>query len=219
MEKKKKIMLAVLAVMVLTVASVTCYYWYMDSHYVRTDDARVDGEIIKVSPQISGKISDVYVAEGDSVKEGDIIARQVDLTLAPGSNLDLSVIKSPAAGTVIKKIGNAGEVGVPGQPIVMVADLNSVYITTNVEETEIHKVKTGQLVEFSIDSAPGVDFTGKVISIGEATTSIFSLLPAQNTGGNYTKVIQRIPVKISIDDYKGCRLLPGMNAVVKIHVK
>lgn len=219
MEKKKKLMLAVLAAMVLTLAAVTGYYWYMNSRYVRTDDARVDGSIIKVSPQISGKISDIYVEEGDDINEGDIIARQVDFNLAPGANLDLSVIKSPVAGTIIKKIGNAGEVGVPGQPVAMVANMNSVYITANVEETEIHKVKAGQFVLFSIDSFPGVDFTGKIISIGGATVSVFSLLPSQNTGGNFTKVVQRIPVKISIDDHKNCRLLPGMNAIVKIHVR
>ncbi|MCL6635610.1 MAG: efflux RND transporter periplasmic adaptor subunit, partial [Peptococcaceae bacterium] len=112
-----------------------------------------------------------------------------------------------------------GEVGVPGQPIVMVADLNSLYITANVEETDLHKVRVGQKVEFTVDSFPGVRFDGRVISIGEATVSTFSLLPAQNTGGNFTKVVQRIPVKISIRDYQGRRLLPGMNAVVRIYVR
>lgn len=219
MDKKKKIMIIVFAAMVLTLVCVTGYYWYMRSHYVRTDDARLDGTIVKISPQISGKISDMAVAEGDNITEGAIVARQVDFTLTPGSNLDLSVIKSPVSGTVIKKIGNVGEVGVPGQPIVMVADLKSLYITANIEETELHKVKPGELVEFTVDAFPGKHFTGSVISMGEATTSTFSLLPSSNTGGNFTKVVQRIPVKIGIKDYQGCRLLPGMNAVVKIHIK
>ncbi|MHB1044266.1 MAG: HlyD family secretion protein [Eubacteriales bacterium] len=219
MDKKKKIMIIVFAAMVLTLVCVTGYYWYMRSHYVRTDDARLDGTIVKISPQISGKISDMAVAEGDNITEGAIVARQVDFTLTAGSNLDLSVIKSPVSGTVIKKIGNVGEVGVPGQPIVMVADLKSLYITANIEETELNKVKPGELVEFTVDAFPGKHFTGSVISMGEATTSTFSLLPSSNTGGNFTKVVQRVPVKISIKDYQGLRLLPGMNAVVKIHVK
>ncbi|KJS16469.1 MAG: hemolysin D [Peptococcaceae bacterium BRH_c4b] len=219
MDKKKKIMLAVLGAMVVTLLAVSGYYWYMSSHYVQTDDARVDATIVKVSPQISGKITEMYVAEGDSIKEGDTIARQVDFTLAKGANLDMAVIKTPVSGTVVKKIGNVGEVGVPGQPLAMVADLNSVYLSANIEETELNKVRSGQFVDFNVDAFPGVNFTGEVTSIGEATNSVFSLLPTQNTGGNYTKVVQRIPVKIAISDYKGCRLLPGMNAIVKIHLK
>lgn len=219
MDKKKRIMIIVFAAMVLSLVCVTGYYWYMRSHYVRTDDARVDGTIVKISPQISGKISDMSVAEGDNITEGAIIARQVDFTLTPGANLDLSVIKSPVSGTVIKKIGNVGEVGVPGQPVVMIADLKSLYISANIEETELHKVKAGQFVEFTVDAFPGKHFTGTVTSIGEATASTFSLLPSSNTGGNFTKVVQRIPVKISVKDYQGSRLLPGMNAVVKIHVR
>ncbi len=219
MEKKKKIMLAVLGTMVVTLVVVSGYYWYMNKHYVKTDDARVDATIVKVSPQISARITDVYVDEGDNVKEGDTVARQVDFTLASGVNLDMAVIKSPVSGTVVKKIGNVGEVGIPGQPVAMVADLKSVYITANVEETELHKVKPGQFVDFTIDAFPGVDFSGEVMSIGEATNSVFSLLPTQNTGGNFTKVVQRIPVKIAINDYQGFGLLPGMNAIVKIHIK
>lgn len=217
--KKKAILYAVLASMIITLAGVTLFYWYKGNHYIDTDDARVDGAIVRISPQISGKIKEVYVADGDMVKEGTIIARQYDFTLKPGENLDLSVIKSPIAGTVIKKIANTGEVGVPGQPIAMVADLNGLYITANIEETKLHKVRAGQKVAFTIDAFPGVKFSGQVLSIGEATVSTFSLLPALNTGGNYTKVVQRVPVKIGIMGYQGQRLLPGMNAVVRIHIK
>ncbi|NLI14452.1 MAG: HlyD family secretion protein [Peptococcaceae bacterium] len=217
--KKKAILYVVLAAMIFSLSGVTLYYWYKNSHYVDTEDARVDGTIVKISPQISGRISEIYVAEGDYVKEGAIIARQVDYQLTSGLNLDLAVVKSPISGTVIKKIGNVGEIGTPGSPVVMVADLKSLYITANIEETELYKVKPGQNVDFTIDSIPGVDFSGQVVSIGEATVSTFSLLPSQNTSGNFTKVVQRVPVKIGIKSYQGQRLLPGMNAVVRIYIK
>jgi len=217
--KKKAVLYVVLAAMVVSLAGVSFYYWYKNSHYVETEDARVDGSIVKVGPQISGMIAEINVAEGDLVKEGAIIARQVDFNLKQGDNLDLSVVRSPLTGTVIKKIGNVGEVGVPGQPVVMVADLNSLYITANIEETKLHRLRTGQNVDFTIDSIPGVKFNGQVVSIGEATVSTFSLLPSMNTGGNFTKVVQRIPVKIGIDKYQGQRLLPGMSAFVRIHIK
>ncbi len=217
--KKKAILYVVLAAMIFSLAGVTLYYWYKSSHYVDTEDARVDGAIVKISPQISGRISEMNVAEGDFVKEGAIIARQVDYQLTSGLNLDLAVIKSPLSGTVIKKIGNVGEIGSPGSPVAMVADLKSLYITANIEETDLYKVKTDQNVDFTIDSIPGVKFSGQVISIGEATVSTFSLLPAQSTSGNFTKVVQRIPVKIGIKSYQGQHLLPGMNAIVRIYIK
>lgn len=217
--KKKAILYVVLAAMVFSLTGVTLYYWYRNSHYVDTEDARVDGTIVKISPQISGRISEINVAEGDYVKEGAIIARQVDYQLTSGLNLDLSVIKSPISGTVIKKIGNVGEIGAPGSPVAMVADLKSLYVTANIEETKLYKIKAGQNVDFTIDSIPGVKFSGQVVSIGEATVSTFSLLPSQNTGGNFTKVIQRIPIKVGIKNYQGQRLLPGMNAIVRIYIK
>lgn len=217
--KKKAILYVVLAAMIFSLTGVTLYYWYKNSHYVDTEDARVDGTIVKISPQISGRISEMNVAEGDYVKEGAIIARQVDYQLTSGLNLDLSVIKSPISGTVIKKIGNVGEIGAPGSPVAMVADLKSLYVTANIEETKIYRIKAGQNVDFTIDSIPGVKFSGQVISIGEATVSTFSLLPSQNTGGNFTKVVQRIPVKIGIKSYQGQHLLPGMNAIVRIYIK
>jgi len=218
-DNKKLMMIVVLIAGILTICGVTAYYWYMAFHYVKSDDARVDATMVSISPQISGKIAEIYVNEGDTINQGALIARQLDLTLSSGANLDMAVIKSPISGTVIKKIGNVGETGIPGQPVVMVADISSTFITANIEETELSKVKPGQAVDFSVDAFPGVKFAGQVNSIVNATTSTFSLLGSSNTGGNYTKVVQRIPVKINIKDLQGCKLMPGMNAIVKIHVK
>jgi len=217
--KKKGLFIGVLAAMIVTLAGVTGYYWYKNTYYVETEDASVTGTIVKVSPQVTARLIEINVDEGVTVQAGDIIARQDDITLPAATSVDLTVIKAPVKGTILKKIGNVGEVGTPGQAVVMMADLSNLYITANVEETDMHKVKLGQKVDFTIDSIPGVKFNGEVYSLGEATVSTFSLLPAQNTGGNFTKVVQRIPVKISIKSTQGQRLLPGMNAVVRIHVR
>lgn len=211
-------MLAVTAVILLTMAGVAGYFWYMQINYVVTDDARIDGTIVSISTQITGKITDIYVQEGDMVREGQNIIRQTDLSLSSGTNIDLSVIKSPISGTVINKSGHVGEIGTPGYPIMMLADLKNLYVTAEVEETDLTKIKPSQTVEFTVDAFPGVHFTGQVISLSKATVSTFSLLPAKNTGDNFTKVVQRIPVKININDYQGCQLVPGMNVTVKIHV-
>jgi multidrug resistance efflux pump len=217
-KKKKRLMIAIAGITVLMLASVAAYYGYMKIHYVTTDDARIDGTIVSVSTQITGKISDIYVQEGDLVRAGQNIIRQADLSLAASANIDLAVVKSPINGTVIKKIGNVGEIGTPGYPILMLADLKNLYVTAEVDETELAKIKPKQIVDFTVDAFPGVDFTGQIISTTKATVSMFSLFPSKNTGDNFTKVVQRIPVKISINDYQGCALLPGMNATVRVHV-
>lgn len=185
------LMTAVITLMVLSISSVTAYYWYMQAHYLKSNDARVDGNITNISPQITSKITAIYVAEGDRVQVGNIIARQLDLGLTQGANIDLTVMKSPVAGTVINKISNVGEVSSPGQPVVMVCDITNLFVTTDIEETELRKVHAGQEVEFTVDAYPKVKFSGQVVSIADASVSTFSLLPASNTGGNYTKVVQR----------------------------
>lgn len=216
--KKKKIYL-VLAAMVITLGAVSFYYWYQNANYVSTEDARVDGTIIKVSPQVSGRIIELPVEENQTLQQNELIGRLSDLTLSPGTNLDLAMIKAPISGTVVKKIGHVGEMGVPGSPVVMMADLGQLYITANIEENLLDKIKAGQVVEYTIDSFPRYKFEGKVLSIGEAANSVFSLLPQQNSSNSFTKITQRIPVKISIQDYQNQRLRPGMSAVVKIHIK
>lgn len=218
LDVKKRKFAFVLLIMVITLVSVSLYYWFENKYYVYTDDARVDGDIIKVSPQITGRILELAVKEGQYLKADDYIGRQSDVNLASGSNLDLSFIKAPVNGTVIKKTAHVGEIGAPTAPVVMMADLNQLYITANVEEDKLHRVKEGQLVEYTIDSVPKVKFQGYVISVGDAANSVFSILP-QSTGNSFVKITQRIPVKISIDDYHNQCLLPGMNAIVKIHVR
>jgi multidrug resistance efflux pump len=74
-----------------------------------------------------------------------------------------------------------------------------------------------QTVDVYVDSFPGTALTGKVDQIGLATAGTFSLLPTSNTTGNYTKVTQVIPIKISLDGYRGLGLVPGMSVSIRIH--
>lgn len=217
--KQKKNIYIVLALLVISMLGVTLYYWYNNTYYVRTEDAKVDGAIVRVSPQVTGRVLSINVEEGERVVAGQALARLDDTLMPPGSNPDLAVVRAPADGVIIKKIGNTGEMASPGQTLAMLLDPYSLYITANVEETKIWSVKPGQMVDVTVDAIPGQKFTGKVEKIGEASLSTFSLLPATNTSGNFTKVIQRIPVKIVVEDLKGHQFLHGANAYVKIHIK
>ncbi|MFZ5646837.1 MAG: HlyD family secretion protein [Bacillota bacterium] len=218
MTKKRNIYI-VLAVMMASLLGITGYYWYNNTYYVKTEDARLEGTIARVSPQASGKIISIYVGEGDRVVSGQAIARLDDTALQAGANPDLAVARAPMDGIIIKKIGNIGEMAAPGQPLVMMLDPYSLYVSVNVEETKLKPVRPGQKVDVSVDAIPGVVFPGRVERIGEASLSTFSILPSGNTSGSFTKVVQRIPVRVAIDDFKGYQIPYGANAYVKIHIK
>ena len=95
--------------------------------------------------------------------------------------------------------------------------MNNLYVTANIDETNINEVAVGQNVDIYVDAFPNQTLKGTVQQIGLATAGTFSLLPSSNTTGNYTKVTQVVPVKISIDDNTGTAIVPGMNVTVRIH--
>ena len=217
MNKKRKIlMIVILIVMIGALSGIGYYYWYNNNYFVSTEDAKVTGDLIKVSPQISGKLLEFNVEEGDSVSQDEILGRQ-EMANLPDTSVDQSIIRSPISGIVIKKVGNIGEIEAAGQTLAMIIDPQKLYINANIEETKLGKVKQGQTVDITIDQIEGKIFTGKVKYVGKASESTFSMLPT-STSGTFTKVVQRIPVKIEFDKINS-ELLPGTNAIVKIHIK
>ena len=216
MDKKRKILITIGIVMIAALSGIVFYYWYDNNYFVSTDDARVTGDLIKVSPQISGKLLEFNLEEGDNVSQDQIMGRQ-EMTSLPDTNVEQSIIRAPISGIVIKKIGNVGEIEAAGQSIAMIVDPQKLYITANIEETKLGKVKQGHNVDITIDQIEGKTFTGKVKYVGKASNSTFSLLPT-STSGTFTKVVQRVPIKIEFDKVN-LELLPGTNAIVKIQVK
>lgn len=215
-EKRKKLIIGILAVIVIALGSIVFYYWYENTYYVSTDDARVSADLVNVTPQISGKLLELNVEEGDVVTKDQILARQ-EMNNLPDSSIDQSLVRSPINGIVVKKQGTIGELWSPGQSLATLVDPNKFYITADIEETKLGKVRVGQTVDITIDQFDSQKFTGKVRSVGEAANSALSILPA-STSGTFTKVVQRIPVKIEINKFNN-KILPGTNAVVKVHVK
>ena len=129
---------------------------------------------------------------------------------------------APSDGVIAKRWLMTGDVVQPGQSVLTLTISKNLWVVAYLEETKIAGVKPGQDVKFTIDAFGGVKFSGKVFLIGSTTASVFSLIPASNASGNFTKVTQRIPVRISIDsadnnsDISSFNILSGMSAVVKI---
>ena len=144
------------------------------------------------------------------------------------TQLQNTTIYSPMNGVVAKSWMLEGDVVQPGQPIFSIYNLDSLWVESDLQETDISSIKVGQDVEIDVDSYPDHVFEGKVIQIGTNTASQFALIPPSNAAGNFTKITQRIPVKISIQsvqqqnqksDPGSYKLLPGMSVEVKIRVQ
>jgi multidrug resistance efflux pump len=212
---KRKIARILIGIVIAAILGVVGYYGYENYFYVSTDDAIITGDIYRVAPKITGKIEKVNVEEGDQVQENQVLMEQEQVNVP---SADSAIIRSPITGVVIQKTALPGEVVAAGSTVAMIVSKKDLYVVANVEETKAASIKVGQPVDITVDMYPGVTFHGKVKEIGQATQSALSLLPPVNTGGNFTKVTQRIPIKISfVDgpyDFK-----PGLNAVVKIHIK
>ena len=326
-EKSNKIYIP----LILTIALVLGggIYWYIDySKYIKTDDAKVESDNVAVSPKMLGRISQLFVDEGNTVKQGQLVAvldstdivAQKNQTISAKMLAEASVLQARAkyqydlknnkvleislkkaqedfdrakiqfSGNVITQeqfdhakkaletaqaqleaalsmvnvsnaqiesaqasVGSAqaqinlistqlnntklfapsdgvigkrwlmpGDIAQPGQSIFTIVNDNKLWVSIFLEETKLENLHVGQPVIFTLDTYPGATFTGKILTLGSNTASQFSLIPASNASGNFTKVTQRIQLKISIDgmtdgkniaDY---RILSGMSAVVKI---
>jgi len=135
-------------------------------------------------------------------------------------NLSYCVIVAPVSGVVGKKTVEVGQNIAPGQQLMAVVPLEDIWVTANFKETQLRRMKPGQMVKFSVD-AYSREYTGKVEGVGGASGSRFSLLPPENATGNYVKVVQRIPVRIDLDPGQNDdhRLRPGMSVDPKVYVE
>jgi len=125
-------------------------------------------------------------------------------------------LKSPIKGVVIQQLAEVGNILGPGQTATTIVDADHAWISANIEETSVKLVKPGQPVSIHIDE--GGDYTGKVSEVRTATASTFALIPSDNASGNFTKLVQRIPVKITLDPGQDARLRIGESAEIKIRV-
>jgi len=132
--------------------------------------------------------------------------------------LDYTRIAAPASGEVSRKQVEVGQLVAPGQPLMSIVADTGVWVTANFKETQLATIRPGQPVEFEIDAYGGCVGEGKVESVSGATGAKFALLPPDNATGNFTKVVQRVPVRIAVTKPCGgtLPLRPGLSAVVHI---
>ena len=155
------------------------------------------------------------------IKEAERLAKKARVREAEAElqelqlRLGLMTLRSPVKGVVVKKNAHKGEFVQAGEPVYMVVDSSRYWVEANVDETQIRFVKPGNSATVRLDSYPGVEFEGKVVDVGGATTSEFSLFSPQKLTGVFIKSTQKLPVKIAVENTDGI-LRVGMLAVVRI---
>ena len=154
----------------------------------------------------------------DNQLVADLHAKQAALEVAK-VNLGYTQILAPADGTVGERQVRPGQLVSPGTQVMPFVE-NIRWIAANFRETQLTNIQIGDPVEIRVDTYPGRAFKGKVLEIAPASGSQFALLPPDNATGNFTKVTQRVPVKIALDDSSlSTQLRPGLSAVVTVRTR
>ena len=223
----KVILLVIIVILVAGGATYGFNIWYQGSLYVTTDNARISAPLIPVTTLATGQVISLDVDVGNRVERGQRVAevgapRFSDSTARQGfqaAPTKGTAVEAPVSGFVAAVWTYPGAIVSPGMPIVTLFDSSNVWVTANIDETQLNRVQPGQRVEVMVDSLGGATLKGKVKGISPATAANFSLLPQQNTSGNFIKVVQVVPVKITLEKTDGLLLIPGSSVEVKIFTR
>jgi membrane fusion protein, multidrug efflux system len=148
----------------------------------------------------------------------DLHAKEAALTVAQ-INLGYTCILAPADGTVGERQVRPGQLVSPGTQVMSFVD-GTIWVQANFRETQLTNIRVGNVAEVRVDVYPGEVARGRVLEIAPASGSQFALLPPDNATGNFTKVVQRVPVKIALDDSPlTAKLRPGLSAVVTVRTR
>ncbi len=223
--------LTVVAAVAIVVAAAVFGYrlWYNSVHFVSTNNAQVTAALVQAGSINAGRIISMDVDVGTPVSQGQVIAVvDIPTVLSRSDTTDTSKlgfrdvqdqmaeVVAPISGVVAARWARVGDTVPAGQPIVTLMDPRQAWITANVDERDVGRVRSGQFVEVYVD-AMGHTLPGRVESVSPVTAGTFSLLPSRNTSGNFNKVAQLVPVKI-VPEESYLPLIPGSSVEVKIHV-
>jgi membrane fusion protein, multidrug efflux system len=171
--------------------------------------------------QIDAAVANVDVLKAQQ-EEAARTLNQLQTALAKAErDLSFTEIRAPFDGVIGNRAVQVGDYVQPTQRLASLVPLDAVYIDANFKETQVARLKEGQPVTVTVDALPGHKFEGRVASLAPASGSVFSLLPPDNATGNFTKIVQRVPVRILVpaDIAEQSVLRPGMSVVVSVNTK
>jgi membrane fusion protein (multidrug efflux system) len=170
---------------------------------VRASIAASYQEVERSQAQLRGTKSDRYRVEAQTYNLAALTGQMEEAKAALETarlNLSYCTIVAPIGGYIAQKNVQVGDRVQPGQPLMAVVPLQEAYIEANFKETQLENIRIGQPATIEADTYPGYTYRGKVVGIRAGTGAAFSLLPPENATGNWIKVVQRVPVKIALDE-------------------
>lgn len=184
-------------------------------------DAAQAAQLSLVSERTSAEAGLAAARAQRSVAQAQIQKAESAVRMAK-LQVEYTVIRAPEAGRVAKKSVEVGQRLQPGQPVLSVVS-DRVWVVANFKESQLAKLHAGQTVDVKVDAIEGRTFQGTLESFSPGTGAKFSLLPPDNSSGNFTKIVQRVPVKIvfaaAVAEGADARLAPGLSALVKVNVR
>jgi len=192
----------------------------------RLDQARADREkaiaaVNWAETALTTARANVDVAAAQTIEAEKVLAELRTALARADRDREFTLIRAPFDGVIGNKAVQAGDFVQPAARIVALVPLDRIWIEANFKETQITRLKPGQLVEIAVDALPDRLFTGQIESFSPASGAVFSLLPPENATGNFTKIVQRVPLRISVPaEVAGAGILrPGLSVVVRVDTK
>jgi membrane fusion protein (multidrug efflux system) len=170
---------------------------------------------------LASAAANVDVLKGQQ-QEAARTLKELETSLAKAErDLSFAVIRAPFDGVVGNRAVSTGDYVQPGQRVTSLVPLDGVYVDANFKETQLARLRPGETATITVDALPDRKITGTVMSLAPASGSVFSLLPPDNATGNFTKIVQRLPVRLEVpaDVAREGVLRPGMSVVVSIDTK
>ena len=170
---------------------------------------------------IDSATANVAVLKGQQQEAIDTLAELKTALAKAERDLSFTVIRAPIDGVIGNRAIQVGDYLQPGQRIASLVPLDNVYVDANFKETQLAQLRPGQTVSIAVDALPQHDIKGSIDSLSPASGAVFSLLPPDNATGNFTKIVQRLPVRIQVPEAVAAKglLRPGMSVVVSVNTK
>jgi membrane fusion protein, multidrug efflux system len=183
-----------------------------------SDSVKAAANLLKAQAALEAEKQQLAVIDAQRrEEEARLLQARATLRLAQ-NDLDNTVIRAPTDGIVGNRAGQIGQYVKPGTQLVSLVPLPRVYVTANFKETQLTRMRPGQIAHVSVDAYPDQVIEGRVESFAPASGAEFSLLPPDNATGNFTKIVQRVPVRIALPDNEplSSLLRPGLSVVVSV---
>jgi membrane fusion protein (multidrug efflux system) len=186
----------------------------------KADLARAEAGLLSSKSQLEAEKRQRVVLDAAELQlRSDLNFKKAALALAQ-TNLGYTRITAPESGIVSERMVRPGQLVSPGTQVISLVQ-TSVWVQANYKETQLAGIHPGDTAEVRVDAIPGASFKGRVEQVSPASGSQFALLPPDNATGNFTKVVQRVPVKIVLDpgQQMAAKLRPGLSVIAAVHRK